>query len=94
MQLVIKDISDKPVKLYQGNVLIGEIKTLLSFHDIRTQVIQNRISNAYIVFTDDQGVEHKCNIKSKTGSLDNWPNGLFDTLEKQMANLIQIRKTI
>lgn len=82
MMIQIREIKDKPAKLYQGDSFIGEIDSLLVLNDVRIQIKNEQLQDCYLIF---EGI--KIDI-DKNGGLNHWPEDFFDTFEKQIHTLL------
>ena len=51
------------------------------FNDLRCQIAENKVNGYYIRF------KNEAYVINSNGKLVNWPNGLFDTMETQLARL-------
>jgi len=82
----INDIQDSPADLYDpdGNK-VGTIETMLQFNDVRLQILKQRLEG-YVLHW--KGLELELN---NDGTLQSWPNDLFDITEKQMAEMVHLR---
>lgn len=79
----IKCIREEPCFLFTRGILLGKIESYLSLNDIRLQIVEKKLEGYYIVFRGE-----KIHI-NKSGSLEKWPKGLFDTLDKQLMQLFK-----
>lgn len=86
--LKINKIKERPAKLFHENNFIGIVEDQYQLNDIRLQVVQNNLKNVYFVFELSEGIEQQINVNSD-GSLDCWPDGFFDEIEKQLFKLLR-----
>lgn len=54
-------------------------------NDIRIQIMKTNTTGFYCLF-EGNGIDIK-----KDGSLSSWPNGFFDTMEKQLGELAKYK---
>lgn len=79
----INEIKGTTCELYDpADNLLGTIDSELVLNDIRIQIQKEGTKGYYIVWDDE-----KLRI-DKYGNLDNWPEGFFDTVEKQYMTLL------
>ncbi len=64
------------------NVSLGYLNEYES-NDLRIQVAKNKLDGYYLLFNNE-----KVNIQSN-GKIENWPFGLYDTIERQLAELFK-----
>lgn len=78
----IKNVEDVPVKLYHEDQVVGTIKTVLQFLDVRLQI------------RDEDSTKYYVKFKGKKVSFDNhgklmtYPKGLFDKADTLFDKLI------
>ncbi len=56
--------------------------------DLRIQIAENQVSGYYLITNDRIKVEITAD-----GDLMNWPSGLYDIQQRQIAKLIRIRRS-
>jgi hypothetical protein len=78
----VKKISIPYVDLYDpSGTHLGQLNEY-EFTDVRVQIKEKKISGYYIIFN-----KRKIMI-GKNGGLEEWPDGLFDQLEKLYLSLL------
>lgn len=82
MSVVINRYPEQTVPLYNSEEqLIGYVN-YNEFNDVRVQIYNQHLEGYYVVYN---GI--KLPIDSK-GRLEDWPDGLFDQLEKHLSQLL------
>ena len=82
----INKIKDYKAYLFYNSTEIGLISNLLELNDVRLQIAKQKLSGYYIIFANHEGLQEIA-IRPD-GSLSSWPEGFFDTLDKQLMELI------
>lgn len=85
-KIIINNIQEEDVFVYQDEEFIGVITNIYQFLDIRLQVVANKIENVYFTTKNRE----RANIKSD-GSLDYWPTGFFNLVSDKLYELIKIK---
>jgi len=89
----INDIPQTMCFLYSpDNEFIGTIESEYSWNDVRVQIMEQKLEGYYVMFgTLDNGEykNHKIEINSD-GRCENWPDGFYDTTEKQLEKLFSL----
>lgn len=81
----IKTLPDQKVPLYHDGEKIGYVN-YSQFNDVRLQVAENAVKGVYVVF-EGQKLEIK-----PDGSLSEWPSGFFDLHQKQLYDLVKLKR--
>jgi predicted ATPase len=89
--ITIKEIKERPAKVYHNDTFIGEITDQYQLNDIRIQVGKNQIEGVYFLFDIGNGVIHQINL-DKYGQPDTWPNGFFDLMEYQLFEILDMNR--
>lgn len=80
----LREIKDQMVDIYAPDgTLLGRTDNLLSFTDLRIQIMEAKVYGYYIMF-EGQKV-----YIDENGRLPEWPKGLFDIWDNQLDTLIQ-----
>ena len=82
-EIVVRNIKDEYCSIYKPNgELLIHTNDLLIFDDIRLQISEKQINGYYVIFHDE-----KIAI-DRNGTLEKWPNGLFDKHEDILSKLL------
>lgn len=83
MKVVIRNYLDRPALLYNPDgCIVGEIKNVSAYDDVRRQIGLQRLNGYYIMFEGQ-----RININSYGDASDN-PNGFFDAVLDACADLL------
>lgn len=86
-EIEIKDIEVPSVELYNSNnELIGVVKNEHSANDVRIQIAKRSLQGYYFKWN-----EKRIDI-SEDGEISNFPVGLWDNTQRQLAELFKIRR--
>lgn len=86
-----KDVKDSVAYLFHNSVEIGTISNQLQLNDVRLQIARQKLNGYYIIFCNGDGLQEISILPD--GSLSIWPEGFFDTQQKQLAELVKCKKT-
>lgn len=82
-EIVVRNIKDEYCSIYKPNgELLIHTNDLLIFEDIRLQISEKQMNGYYVIFHDE-----KITI-DRNGTLEKWPNGLFDKHEDILSKLL------
>ena len=82
-EIVVRNIKDEYCSIYKPNAeLLIHTNDLLIFDDIRLQISEKQMNGYYVIFHDE-----KIAI-DRNGTLEKWPNGLFDKHEDILSKLL------
>lgn len=80
VKVVIRNIQDQKVEIFQNGISIGVCQNELQFNDIRVQVCRNQLDNVSFVY---KGKEYKIKPNGDT----TWENGLYDFEQRAFAEM-------
>lgn len=86
-EIYVRRIRSERCDLYSPKEeIIGSIFNEYELNDVRIQVAKKQVEGYYIMWK-----EHKIPIE-KDGRIENWPEGFYDMIEKQLVELFKIQK--
>ena len=85
MALKINEVVDTSADLYQDNVLIGTVKNILQFNDVRLQVRTQKLEGVYLIWKNLSGQNYHIYL-DVNGNYEPIA-GFFDTLDHQLQEL-------
>lgn len=75
-------LKDHEVKIYNDKEkLVGRTSSLIVFTDVRLQIAEKNLTGWYLIY---QGKRH---YFTPSGSIEDWPAGLFDIYKSQLKKL-------
>jgi hypothetical protein len=82
--ITINKPKDIPVPLYTPeDDLVGLIEDVLSFNDVRLQIIKQNVKGYYVIINEQRVFLYP------DGSLNHLPKGLFDVFNNQVMDILE-----